>query len=183
VTANNSLTHLPFQLNFDRQIQAELPVFEFPITIEDEILLPKEGALTQAVDLARKIARYGGIYVVLIHTDVAGAKLEFEKNLVEAVQEMSWIGSIDDFGKWWEARNSVSVDVVSSGRGKTVELNAPMELEGLAVQVPLNWKFSSCSPAECAVSVSPGIVLLKKAGGNIRLFFSPAEKAEAKNLR
>ena len=37
VTANVSLTHLPFQLNHDRDVTTEVPIFEFPVTIEDEL--------------------------------------------------------------------------------------------------------------------------------------------------
>jgi hypothetical protein len=172
VTANKSLTHLPFQLNFNRDIQAELPVFEIPITIEDELLPSMKKRLTQAIDLANKISRYGGLFVVLIHPTDTGAKLEFEKNLVEAIKENSWIGSIQDFGKWWEARNSVSMDVLTTDRGKTVELKAPLEIEGLAIQVPLKWKYLNCSPAGCAAAGPPGIIMLNKAGGNVSLFFS-----------
>jgi hypothetical protein len=31
-TANNSLTHLPYQLNYDRLNDTEMDVFEFPVT-------------------------------------------------------------------------------------------------------------------------------------------------------
>ncbi|MEQ1680957.1 MAG: hypothetical protein ABL950_10165, partial [Nitrospira sp.] len=35
-TANNSLTHLPYQLMVNHDVETESEVFEFPITIEDE---------------------------------------------------------------------------------------------------------------------------------------------------
>lgn len=66
-TANNSLTHLPYQLTYDRLTESEVDIFEFPVTIEDEEL-PKMGdRLPQALEVARKIGRYGGSVVVLIH--------------------------------------------------------------------------------------------------------------------
>ena len=32
VTANNSLTHLPFELNYSRETDSETNIFEFPVT-------------------------------------------------------------------------------------------------------------------------------------------------------
>ena len=85
-TANNSLTHLPYQLNYDRLYDAETDVFEFPVTVEDEEL-PKLGErLSQAVELAHQIGRYGGAFVFLIHPNILDHKLEFEKRFVENLE-------------------------------------------------------------------------------------------------
>jgi hypothetical protein len=35
-TADDSLTHLPFQLDASRDVKAEVPIYEIPVTIEDE---------------------------------------------------------------------------------------------------------------------------------------------------
>ena len=81
VTANNSLTHLPFQLTYNRETRSPVGLYEFPVTVEDESLPPLGQRLPEAVDLARKIAVYGGSFVLLIHTNIAGQKLEFEKSV------------------------------------------------------------------------------------------------------
>jgi hypothetical protein len=82
VTANNSLTHFPFRLTYSRETAAQSAIYEFPITIEDEAKPPLETRLAAALVLADKLARYGALMVVLIHTDVAEGKLEFERELV-----------------------------------------------------------------------------------------------------
>jgi hypothetical protein len=136
VTANNSLTHLPFQLNFDRDVTTELPIFEFPVTIEDEALPPLGDRLPQAVALAGKIARRGGLCVVLIHPDILGHKLAFEREFIAAVKGFSWFGALGDYGEWWSARDQVQVDSEWQGDRLVVRLFAPKPLKGLTLEIP-----------------------------------------------
>lgn len=100
-TANDSLTHLPYQLNYDRLTNSEVEVFEFPVTLEDEEL-PKMGdRLPQALEVARQVSRYGGLCVILIHPNILDHKLGFEKGFVEGVRPYAWFGSVSQFGQWW----------------------------------------------------------------------------------
>ncbi len=141
-TANNSLTHLPYQLNYDRLIDSELEVFEFPVTIEDEAL-PKMGdRLPQALEVAKSISRYGGSVVVLIHPNILDHKLAFEKGFVEGVRPYAWFGSVGEFGRWWAARNRVGVDVVQEGTHSYVTLTVPQAVAGLTIEVPEGWKLA-----------------------------------------
>jgi hypothetical protein len=140
VTADNSLTHMPFQLNYTYAFRQEAPVFEFPITIEDEEK-PKMGSRIQpAIDLANKLKRYGALFVVLIHPNVLDHKLAFEKQLTQAVKPYAWFGSISDFGDWWSARNEVQVDVIGP---RQVQLQVPKPIDGLSVVVPTDWTLKS----------------------------------------
>jgi hypothetical protein len=75
-------------------------VYEFPITVEDELTPPLLERLPQALELARKLSRYGGLFVLLIHPDVVGPKMEFERRLIEAVRDDAWLGSLEEFGAW-----------------------------------------------------------------------------------
>ena len=136
VTANVSLTHLPFQLNHDRDVTTEVPIFEFPVTIEDEHLPRLGDRLPQAVALAKKIARRGGLCVVLIHPDILGHKLAFERGFIEAVKDFSWFGALGDYGAWWSARNEVQVDAEWQGDRLMVRLFAPKPLKGLTLEIP-----------------------------------------------
>jgi len=158
-------------LNADRDFRAEVPVFEFPITVEDEFPPLTEDRVSAAIELTERIERVGGLYVLLIHTNETGPKLEFEKRLVEAVKEKAWTGSIRDFGDWWVARNAVSADVVPAGRRKTLELTAPLEIEGLSVRVPSRWEWTGSDPVDCATPSGAGVVFLKKIQGTVTLFF------------
>ncbi len=141
-TANNSLTHLPYQLTYDRLRDGEVEVFEFPVTIEDEEL-PKLGdRLPQALELAGKLSRYGGSVVVLIHPNVLDHKLAFEKGFVEGVRPYAWFGSVGEFGRWWAARNQVQVDVARDLAGMRVTLTVPSPVAGLTIEVPNGWELA-----------------------------------------
>jgi hypothetical protein len=58
-TANNSLTHLPYQLTYDRGVESEVGIFEFPVTLEDEELPELESRLPEDLELFRQVGRYG----------------------------------------------------------------------------------------------------------------------------
>lgn len=149
VTANVALTHLPFQLTHGRNGKMALDVFEFPITVEDELDAPMLNRLPEAIELANRIGRFGGIFVVLIHPDVLGQKLEFQKKLVAALKDSAWMGSIGEFGEWWAARDALEVDVINSGEQTvTVKLVSKTHITGLPVEVPNDWvpRFESKSP-------------------------------------
>ncbi len=135
-TANVSLTHYPFQLSYDREFQAFTPVFEIPITIEDELDGPMIDRLDEAIDVARKIAKINGVYVVLIHTDEVDSRLDFQKAIIEEVKPYAWMGSMRQFGDWWAARNDVSVDLIKLGRGEyQIRLEAPKPIQGLTIEL------------------------------------------------
>jgi len=170
-TANNSLTHLPFQLNYDRAHLAETEIFEFPVTIEDEALPPMGERLPKAIDLARKLSRYGGCYVVLIHPNILGHKFEFERGFVNAVREFSWFGTVSEFGQWWSARNKVSVDVDGDAERWTVHLDISEPLVGLTLQVPGSFKLEASRPSDLVVAQNQESVLIHKAKGSVDLIF------------
>jgi peptidoglycan/xylan/chitin deacetylase (PgdA/CDA1 family) len=135
VTANDSLTHLPFQLDYARETMQEVPVFEFPVSLSDGpgLLTDK---LPDGAALARRIARRSGIFVVLIHPDTVEPKLGFEKDFVANVKDFSWFGTISEFGRWWAARNALLVDSAWEGGKLIVRIRGPMPIEGLTLTPP-----------------------------------------------
>ena len=178
VTANNSLTHLPFQLNYGRTQLAETEIFEFPVTIEDEALPPMAERLPEAIDLARKLSRYGGCYVVLIHPNTLGHKLGFERGFVKAVRDFSWFGTLSEFGQWWSARNNVGVDVTGGGEHWTVHLDIPEPMVGLTLRVPGSFQFEASRPADVVVTQNQERVLLHKAAGKVDLIFKAKSRRD-----
>ncbi len=144
-TANNSLTHLPYQLNYNRLTDSEVDIFEFPVTIEDEEL-PKLGdRLPQALKVARRIRRYGGSVVVLIHPNILDHKLAFEKGFVKGVRPYAWFGSVGELGRWWAARNQVEIDVARDSATMRVTTIAPQPVAGLTIEVPKGWRLTLSS--------------------------------------
>lgn len=136
VTANKSLTHLPFQLMENRFYDSEVDIFEFPITVEDEIPPLMGSRLPEAIDIAEKLSQYGGNMVTLSHPDILGHKFEFAEGFIKAVKPYAWFGTISDFGDWWSARNDIGIDVVEQGDQKIVQISCPRKIKGLTLVVP-----------------------------------------------
>jgi len=169
VSANVSMTHLPFRLNYDRDIDSEVDVFEFPITVEDE-LPPRMGdRLPRAIELAEKISRYGGIYVVLIHPDVLDHKFRFEQGLIAAVRDYSWFGSIAGFGDWWSARDQIELDVSTSADKYQVSLAIPEPIRGLTLELPDNLEYSGSNSDYPLVQFENRLVI-EKADKDLTLY-------------
>jgi hypothetical protein len=180
-TANNSLTHLPYQLNYDRSSKVETNVFEFPVTVEDEEL-PKLGErVPEALELARQISRYGGSFVVLIHPNILDHKLEFEKRFVEGVKSFAWFGSISKFGQWWSARNDVAADVSREEDSYVVTLQVPNPMAGLTLHVPMGWILDQRGASLTAAEQVGQAVMLHDAHGTIMLSFSRNRSASLYN--
>lgn len=176
-TANNSLTHLPYQLTYDRGVEGEVGVFEFPVTLEDEELPELGSRLPQALELARQVARYGGTFVVLIHPNILGHKLDFERRFVAAVRDRAWFASIGEFGRWWAARNQVDIDVQTEGALHTVTVDIPDGIAGLDLQVPNGWVLKHRDPQTFAVTPGATHVVLGEAAGRVRLVFESTSLA------
>jgi peptidoglycan/xylan/chitin deacetylase (PgdA/CDA1 family) len=149
VTAGVSLTHLPFRLNHDRGPAAESATFEFPITIEDEHLPLMGLRLKPSLEIARKIARDGGPFVVLTHPNILDHKLEFNRGILDALKGRAWFGSLADFGAWWSARDGVELNAERREGSMIIQLTAPRPIEGLTVEVPPGWRLDP--------TVSPGV--------------------------
>lgn len=141
ITANQALTHFPYQAMFDRNYDSELDIYEFPVTIEDEQgrLGSRQG---EAITVAEKIGRNGGLVNLLIHTDVLDHKLEFERGFVERFKDEAWFSTMRDFGTWWAARDSVSYTLTNStAQTRTLSLQVVGSIDGLTLQIPDNWQY------------------------------------------
>jgi len=171
VTANNSLTHLPFQLNYDRDYTAETDIYEFPITIEDEEPPLMVERLPQALALARKLSVYGGTFVILIHPNIVGQKFDFEKGFVQAMKGKAWLGPLAELGRWWAARDHVGVDVRRHGREAVVSLSVPEAMDSLPLEIPAGWQVIKISPAGTSSEIVGGQLVLHPVARDILLTF------------
>lgn len=130
-TGNDALTHYPFQLCEDRMDQAEVPAFEFPVMIEDE-----EGILGDRVEaskvLADQLMNEDALCVVLIHPNITGHKLKFEKEFYAYLKDKAWITNIRTFGDWWSARN----DLKLSYDGVRIKLKTDRPISDLTLLLP-----------------------------------------------
>ena len=168
-TANNSLTHLPFRLTYGRETVAQSAIYEFPVTIEDEATPPLGERLAQTLELADRLSRYGGLLVVLIHTDVTDYKLAFERRLVEALGERAWFGTLREFGEFWAARDRASVDVVRTGSKLLVALAAPSPVAGLSLRLPAGYRVVSVVPHGMNFVQDADRVVIERLSGDAEL--------------
>lgn len=139
LTAANALTELPYQVMYNRGYDTEIDIFEFPITIEDEKLPRMDERIGEALEVARKMSRYGGAMVVLIHPNVLDYKLKFESMLIDSLSNKAWFGTIGEFGHWWKARNKITWNVTNDGQNKVVTVYAPMEVSDVSFSIPKGW--------------------------------------------
>lgn len=177
VTANNALTHLPFRLNHSRGPTGETAVYEFPITIEDELEPPMGARLPEALAIAEQISRYGGLYLVLTHPNVLDHKLAFTQGLVEQLKPSAWYGSLARFGHWWVARDQVTLDVtdttVNGQPAKAVRLQAPQALSGLTLELPERWQLLDVQPASARPVRAGRQWVLPEVSGEMVLRYAP----------
>lgn len=162
VTAGNSLSHLPIHLTYDRGADAETGTFEFPLTVEDERAPLMGMRLPQSLDVARKIARDGGIFTVLIHPNILGHKLDFARGVLDRLKDAAWFGSVGDFGAWWAARDGVSLDVRRDGEHVVLSLATREAVRGLPVELPATWILDSPRPD---IATKPGLVVMDAPAG------------------
>ena len=162
-TANNCLTHLPFQLRYGRGLDSEVDIFEFPVTIEDEAPPDMGKRVDAALDVARKLRAYGGLMVILIHPNITGHKLQFEKDFIKAVRPYAHLDTVRDFAAWWGARNEVTVDVhAGAGRAVRLDLQTRKPITNLTLLVPKSWKLEA---GQKGLSLRDGRLMLARLDG------------------
>ena len=166
VPANAALTHFPFQLNYNREYDSEVQAFEFPVTDDDEIPPFTVDRAKNAIALAKKIARYGGCFIGQVHPNSTG--LMVEKKFIAAIKDEAWIGTLNDFGLWWAARNEVTLDVNYFNDKRVVTVSVPKRMEGLAIMLPLRSTPVSVEGGG-KYSVDGKLIIFELAEGVIRI--------------
>jgi peptidoglycan/xylan/chitin deacetylase (PgdA/CDA1 family) len=136
VTADSCLTHLPHQMTFSRAGDSLTPLYEFPVTIEDEEQ-PRLGDRFEAESaVISKIAAHHGLVVILIHPDILAHKFAFERQLIQRWKDRAWMPDLDEFGAWWRARDRADFDIVQDGGGLSLVVDAPETLRNVTVVLP-----------------------------------------------
>jgi hypothetical protein len=169
VPANPVLTHLPYQMNYDRSYDEELPLFEFPITIEDRELPVMDKRLDSALAVAHKISKYGGFWCTLIHPDILGTKYHFEEEFIDSIKSIAYITTMGNFGDWWAARNNVRYFTRKNTSGYELHINTPAALDNLTFFVPANW---ACTSASQTVQQTGNAVLVKNVTNGMTINFT-----------
>ena len=167
------MTHLPFQLKYQRQNASEVGVYEFPITIEDELSRPMTARLERALDILAKLKSYGGMMVVLIHPNVFQDKFSFLQGFLSQIQNTDvWIGTLSDFGQWWAARDRMELDVRETAGRCVAELNLQSTSIATVLKLPLGWHLEQSEVNSGTVEQRGSKVYLRGVSGMTRLHFT-----------
>ncbi|HSZ71866.1 MAG TPA: polysaccharide deacetylase family protein, partial [Cytophagaceae bacterium] len=169
ITANQALTQLPYQLMYDRTYDAEMELFEFPVTIEDEKTPRLDLRLNEALQLAKQLEKDGGFMNILIHTDTLDYKLRFERQLIDSLSGKTWFGTLKEYADWWKARNAVRVEARKENNEYVLTVFAPGKLIGLGFEVPDSW---TCLSLDENISRRGNKVLINHFDKKINLRFS-----------
>jgi len=170
VTADTSLTHLPHQTTFSRAGAALEPVYEFPVTIEDEEKPRLGDRFAAENEVIGKIAAHHGLVVVLIHPDILDHKLAFERALIAAWKDRAWMPDLDQFGTWWRARDQADLDLQDGPSGPLLSIDAPSPLENLAVLLPRAAGTTASGPG---YSLAGGKLTIRSASGRLTIPLAP----------
>jgi hypothetical protein len=171
VTANDCLTHMPFRAFYDDLFDSEIEVYEFPITIEDEVQPPMNQRLSAAIFLTEKIARYGGMVNILIHPNETVIKYEFQKGYIEHFKDIAWFGTQKEYGQWWVARAKMQIDAIKTGTKTEVTVFCPDPIQDLPLMVPTEFRLVSSVPIGIQYQIIPGGLLFSKLEGKVKLYF------------
>lgn len=144
MTSNYVLTHLPFQMNYDHEFQEEMPLFEFPITIEDE-RIDMSKRLDSVLILARQLMNDGGFMCFLIHPNIIGYKYRFEDNFIDSMKKSAYFCSLRQYAEWWEARNDITFYISNTGKETLLHIHFPKEINMVSFYVPEHWKYEGSS--------------------------------------
>ncbi len=136
VSANLTMSHLPFQLTTGRSSGSLQPVYEFPITLEDELDPPMGARLDQGLALIDRIAQDRGMVVILTHPNITDHKLAYTQGVLARWKDRAWIGSLAQFGAWWSARDGLEADLVQRNGRWELTAKSAAGIDGLGILLP-----------------------------------------------
>ncbi|HVN00743.1 MAG TPA: polysaccharide deacetylase family protein [Caulobacteraceae bacterium] len=165
VTADSCLTHLPHQMTFSRAGAALVPLYEFPVTIEDEEKPRLGDRFQMESDVIARIAARHGLVVILIHPDVLDHKLAFERELIAAWKDRAWMPDLDEFGAWWRARDRADFDLIDGPAGPSLEVDAPEALQNVTVMLPK----AAGAVSGPGYSLAAGALTIRNAAGQLSI--------------
>jgi len=123
-TAPDVLSNYPFVLTFDRDFEHESPVYEFPVTIEDEENPPLTERIGKALEVIQANADNGAVSVVLIHTNDPTSKVPAEESLLNQLPGDIGVSDMLSFARFWRARDHLKWRILQTENPHEVILKA-----------------------------------------------------------
>lgn len=172
ITSDKVLSHLPYRLNYNYDISQEVETFEFPVTVDDDQGIKSlQSSISATIDMAYSIANYGGMMVLSLRPDTS-VKMQFQQQLVDAVKEFAWIGSLGNFADWWSARDKVEF----SRTMDTIEVNIPVRAKGITLQLPPGERMYNYEPADLPIDQYGNSLLIYDYVGKAKIYITRNNK-------
>jgi hypothetical protein len=132
-TAGDVLTNFPYRLDFDLGLTEPTPIFEFPVTFEDEQLPPLMDRVPAMLDVIEANAENGAPSVLLIHSNNALDKLEAERALLSRLPGDILVENMTAYARFWKARSQVSWVSRPAAGGERIEIKSELPVTGLTL--------------------------------------------------
>lgn len=117
-TAPDVMSNFPYALTYDQDFAHQSPVYEFPVTIEDEADPPLAERIRNALEVIQENAENGAVSVILIHTNDPKTKVPAEDDLLTRLPADIGTSDMLSFARYWRARDRL---VWTVARGKDAQ--------------------------------------------------------------
>ena len=135
-TAPDVMSNFPYRLTYDRDFADESPLYEFPVTIEDEDAPALPERIGKALEVIKANADNGAANVILIHTNEEETKIPAEEALLNGLPADIMVSDMSDFAHFWRARDRLQWKVTGGVRANqlTLEVESPEPVSGLTFE-------------------------------------------------
>lgn len=134
-TGPDVMSNFPFRLTYDRDFVHESPIYEFPVTIEDEEEPPFPDRIEAAFEVIKANADNGAPSVLLIHTNDE-IKVPAEEALLNGLPPGIGVSDMSSFARFWRARDRLKWQVLPAGEptGIILKIESAEPMSGLTVE-------------------------------------------------
>ncbi|KAJ3146544.1 hypothetical protein HDU86_008476 [Geranomyces michiganensis] len=148
---NAHSTHLPFHVTHNREKDAEIDYYEFPLNMDMSSAYFPNSALQRQSVFAKQISGYGGIYTLLIHpAGLMFDKLQLQSALHDEVRPYAYFANTTGYASWWRGRDYVEISHTTVGYVITAQVVFPGPVDGLTIQIPKTWHLATVSAGYAA---------------------------------
>jgi hypothetical protein len=135
-TAPDVMSNFPYRLTYDRDFEHESPIYEFPVTFEDEASPPLPERIGQALEVIQANADNGAANVILIHTNDDEKKVPAEEALLNGLPPDILVSDMTDYAQFWRARDRLNWQVLPGGSPDkiTMKITSAEPVSGLTFE-------------------------------------------------
>jgi len=139
-SSEDILTYFPYRYRRDYHVFSDpSPIWEIPLTYEDEHFPPLAFRSGQALDLFQKVYNNGGVFNILDHDDMTWWDLKnldpvFIRDFITGLPKDVWIDTLGHVGEFWDKRSRVvfRYAIDPTAHILTIDTDSPAAIDGLS---------------------------------------------------